>query len=415
MSYVIRLMLKVASFFSKSLDNGKVVRMATLTIWLAVLVRYAILLPTLPARATQYDFSLYYTSAFALRVGIDPYYSNLAPLGRLLGCKLPDPFVTNYTPSFLVTFEPLTRLSIDSAYWVWFAASMGALIAALTILFAEYEISGAAMMVTLGLFMLFPGVTAHFEFAQSQFVLLLGLVVMLYGLRHRRDRLAGLALGLAVMFKLFPIVMAGYLLSRRRWRALAWTFGTITIGAALLVPFFSLRDLLQFFRNNGQDPYILSYYNIAPAAFLSRVYWHLFTVHSSDLLRHTIVHGFDLAILLMAFFASARDASSEDLGMSLWILAMLLVSPLVWIHYLPLLIIPMVQVVSLGRDGRHLPGAAIAMLLGCVLIYFSDPISGFLPHHGVGELLSEYGATALLLLFFSEYLLTRKAFNARSA
>ena len=147
MSHVIRLMLKVASFFSKSLDNGKVVRMATLTIWLAVLVRYAILLPTLPARATQYDFSLYYTSAFALRVGIDPYYSNLAPLGRILGCKLPDPFVTNYTPSFLVTFEPLTRLSVDSAYWVWFATSTGALIAALTILFAEYEISGAAMMV----------------------------------------------------------------------------------------------------------------------------------------------------------------------------------------------------------------------------------------------------------------------------
>ncbi len=408
-------MVNLASFFSKSLDDEKIVRAVTLTIWFAVLVRYAILLPELPARGTQYDFSLYYTSAYALRVGIDPYFSNLAQLGRKLGCTLPDSFMANYTPPFLVMFEPLTRLSVDAAYWVWFATSTGALIAALTILFLEYEVRGATMMVTLGLFMLFPGVTAHFYFAQSQFVLLLGFVVMLYGLRHRRDRLAGIALGLAVMFKLFPIVMAGYLLSRRRWRALAWTFGTITIGAVLLVPFFGLRDLLQFFRNNGQDPYILSYYNIAPSAFLSRVYWHLFTVHSSDLLRHAIIHGFDLAILLMAFFASAYEASSEDLGMSLWVLAMLLISPLVWVHYLPLLIIPMVQVVSLRRDGRRLPGAAIGMLLGCSLIFVFDPISGSLPHHGIGELLSEYGVAALLLLFFSEYLLTREALSASTA
>ncbi len=408
-------MVYSASLPQRSLYSVKIFRIVTLAIWFAVLVRYAILLPALSARAMQYDFSLYYTSALALRIGIDPYYSNLAPLGRILGFALPDPFMTNYTPPFLAVFEPLTRLSVHNAYWLWFAASTGALIAALKILFAEYEIGGAAMMATLGLFMLFPGVTTHFQYAQSQFVLLLGFVLMLYGLRHRRDRLAGIALGLAIMFKLFPIVMAGYLLSRRRWRALAWTFGTITVGAVLLVPLFGLRDLLQFFRNNGQDPYILSYYNIAPSAFLSRVYWHLFTVHSNDSVRHTIIHGFDSVILALAFFASVHDVSSEDLGMSLWMLAMLLVSPLVWIHYLPLLIVPVVQVLPLLRQGHRLPGGVLAMLLGCVLIFVFDPISGSLPHRGVGELLSEYGVTALLLLFFSEYLLTREALGASTA
>src|ERR1700685_1646363 len=190
-------MVYSASFPKRSLYSVKIVRIVTLAIWFAVLVRYAILLPALSARAMQYDLSLYYTSALALRIGIDPYYSNLAPLGRILGFALPDPFVTNYTPPFLAAFEPLTRLSVHSAYWLWFAASTGALIAALKILFAEYEIGGAAMMATLGLFMLFPGVTTHFQYAQSQFVLLLGFVLMLYGLRHRRNRLAGIALGLA--------------------------------------------------------------------------------------------------------------------------------------------------------------------------------------------------------------------------
>jgi len=74
----------------------------------------------------------------------------------------------------------------------------------------------------------------------------------------------------------------------------------------------------------------------------------------------------------------------------------------------------MVQVMSLRREGRRLPGAAIAMLLDCVWIFVFDPISGSLPHHGGGELLSEYEVTALLLLFFSEYLLTgRLSMRAR--
>jgi Glycosyltransferase family 87 len=394
--------------FGKSLPGEIVIRLLTLAIWIVVLIRYAILIAGLSSRTTQYDFSLYYTSALALRSGIDPYFFNLAHLGRPLGLALPDPFTSNYTPLFVAAFEPLTRFSVDTAYWLWFAISTCALIAALTILFAEYEISGTARLIMLGLFMLFPGVTAHFQFAQSQFVLLLILVLMLYGLRHDRNGIAGAALAVAIMFKVFPIVMTGCLVSRRRWRAIGWTIGTLIVGTALLLPEFSSRDWLQFFKNTGQSPYYLSYYNISPAAFLSRLYWHLFTVEGNDLLRHAIIAGFDLVIVATAFYASIRDGLSPDLGLSLWLIAMLLLSPLVWIHYLPLLIIPAIQVERLWRLGYNIPVGAVAMMLGFALIFMGGPITDYLPHHGVSELLSEYGVAALLLIYFSGYALARR-------
>ena len=78
---------------------------------------------------------------------------------------------------------------------------------------------------------------------------------------------------------------------------------------------------------------------------------------------------------------------------------MLLVSPLVWLHYLPLLVIPSVQLASLLSHGYHLSLAAVAMLLSYALIFIFYPIADSLPRHGVPELLSEYAVAAVLLLY----------------
>lgn len=190
------------------------VRVALSIVWAVVLVRYALLLRELSSRATQYDFFLYYTSALAVRMGIDPYFSNLARLGRPLGFALPDPFLTNYTPYFLIAFEPLAAFPIRTAYWLWFSASTGVLVLAVIIIFREYDLAGVPAALTLALILLFPGVIAHFRYAQSQFVLLLALVLMLHWLRRNRDGVAGVALAAAIMLKVFPIVIIGYLASR---------------------------------------------------------------------------------------------------------------------------------------------------------------------------------------------------------
>ncbi len=385
---------------------------ALLIVWTVVIVRYALLLPELSSRATQYDFSLYYTSALAIRRGIDPYISNLAHLGQPLGLALPDRFSTNYTPFFLLPFTLLASFPINAAYWIWFFASTSALALAVTIIFREYNLAGRPAAFTLALILLFPGVIAHFRYAQSQFILLLLLVLTLRWLRGNRDEAAGVALAAAIMLKAFPIVLIGYLASRRRWRAIIWAFCTIAISALLILPVFDLRDWVRFFTINGGNHFVLTTDNIAPSAFISRAYWHLFTVHGSALIRSLLIAGFDGIVLLIAFYGSVRYEPSSDIDFSLWLIVMLLISPLVWLHYLPLLIIPATQVASLFSHGYHLGIGVVVMIFAYGLVFVSYPIAGDLPRHGVVELLSEYGVAALLLLYASVLLLAR-SFPAR--
>jgi hypothetical protein len=217
---------------------------------------------------------------------------------------------------------------------------------------------------------------------------------MLHWLRRNRDGVAGVALAAAIMLKVFPIVLVGYLASRRRWQAIVWTFCTIALGTILVLPMFGLRDRLQFFKSNEGDPYALSIDNIAPAAFISRLYWHQFTFHGSVFTRHILIAGFDAVVLIIAIYGSVHNEASCNLGFSVWLLAMLLVSPLVWLHYLPLLIIPAVQVASLLSHGYHVGLAAVFMLFAYALIFILYPFADSLPRHGIAELLSEYGVAA---------------------
>jgi hypothetical protein len=80
---------------------------------------------------------------------------------------------------------------------------------------------------------------------------------------------------------------------------------------------------------------------------------------------------------------------------------------LVWLHYLPLLIIPAAQVASLSNHDFHSGLAGVVMLFAYALIFISYPIADGLPRHGIAELCSEYGVVALLLLFASVLLLAR--------
>ena len=165
--------------------------------------------------------------------------------------------------------------------------------------------------------------------------------------------------------------------------------------------------LAEFYKNNSSDPYFLSLDNIAPAAFISRAYWHLFGFRTGAIILHLLIAGFDEAVLLTALYGSVRNKQSYGFDFSLWLLAMLLVSPLVWLHYLPLLVIPSVQLASLLSHGYHLSLAAVAMLLSYALIFIFYPIADSLPRHGVSELLSEYAVAAVLLLYCATQVLMR--------
>src|ERR1700719_3537324 len=156
------------------------------------------------ARQHQWDFSPYYVAALAMREGINPYATDLRPLGQQLG--LEGIAAPTDTPFFLLCFEPLTWLRPAQAYWIWFAINAAALALAMGLIVRTAPPLDRRQLIALcAIVLLYPPLSNHIFFAQTQVVILLLVVVTMRALESAHDRTAGLALAVAGLLKVFPL------------------------------------------------------------------------------------------------------------------------------------------------------------------------------------------------------------------
>ena len=78
-------------------------------------------------RTHRFDFSVFYASAVALRMGLNPYLIDLSRIGDPIGLEIRPLIHTTSTPTFLLCFEPFGYLPETVAYWIWFAINAVAL------------------------------------------------------------------------------------------------------------------------------------------------------------------------------------------------------------------------------------------------------------------------------------------------
>ena len=196
-----------------------------------------------------------------------------------------------YPPPALPVFGLLRYLPIHAAYWIWIA--LGAIAFALRL--GRFRLGGAAPAIV-ALILLSPPVMTHLWYGQSQFLILLLLVVVMRGLWRRRDELAGLALAAAVLFKAFPAVIIGYMLRQRRWRAIGWTLRGFILGAMAALPVTGLKEWTEFLKSQaGAAPDVD---NMAIAGFIARACGHVFSTASAAAARAILVAGFQILLLL---------------------------------------------------------------------------------------------------------------------
>jgi uncharacterized membrane protein len=75
---------------------------------------------------------------------------------------------------------------------------------------------------------------------QTNLAVLALLLLVWWALRSNRPTSAGMALALAILIKPTPVVLLGFLIARRAWRAFAVTFGVLAV--ALVASVFVLPD-----------------------------------------------------------------------------------------------------------------------------------------------------------------------------
>jgi hypothetical protein len=258
-----------------------------------------------------------------------------------------EPGQVGYPPAFYLLFSPLCRFRPATAHWLWEALQIIALISALTIVLREIGRTATNTFIRLAFAFsfLFPPLHSALHWGQPTPLLLLLLVGSWACARRGWEMSAGTLLAIATLLKIFPWVVCGYFLFRRRWKVLASSLiFALAISLWLLALYGNDRNL-DFFRGTQISAIWMDRRrNLSIIGNL-----HAFVVGMSgdgrtlDLrLLGLLVAFFCLAIVSVAGILTSRlpnePAETSGLCWSLWIMSSILLSPVAWDHYLVLVI-----------------------------------------------------------------------------
>jgi glycosyl transferase family 87 len=383
-------------------------------VWLGAIFQLFAWLHLLPARPNHFDFSIYYASGLVLREHLDPYTTDLDVVGKSLNLEIDPIHYATDPPTFLLCFEPLTLLPLTQAFWLWTALNFAALVAALILLLRGSGLGLWTCWSLATLSLLYPPVGDHFFYGQNKIFVLLMLVLMMRWMGEGRDAAAGLTLGIATLMRGFPLLLIGYLLLRRRWRAIAYTAVGITIGGVLTIALLGLSQTLSFshgVRFVTMPRFLALPINLSLAGFVSRMYWYAVGAGPglSNFIRRLLVVTTQLGVLALTVKATLKSRDTADLdwrAFSLWVVTAVLLAPTAWVHYLVLMLIPFIMMAIAANRGRASDRAIWMAVASFLLIAPSASVRiAFGPHpHGVLRSLAGEGSfVSLALMYVSAY------------
>lgn len=301
----------------------------------------------------------------------------------------PHPFPYLYLPFFAVLLRPLAMLPIPTAYAavLLINATLWPILIylSLRLVDAPGRIRAPLLALTLLLFpSFFPTIFTLHHGSPSLLVavLVVGTLVLE---RDGRSRTAGLLLALAILIKIVPIFLVGYLALRRRWHAL---IATAVAGAALM----ALSVVVA-----GIEPHVHWVTEMAPdlasgartnSFFEPSCHPENQTITSiccrllgaSSSWYRPVSSGIGALLLLVTGLVMWRRRRPELDGLESALVAVtiLLVSTITWFHHMTLMILPVLVLASQaalheGRWRMVLAIAALTVTFGVGFEFYLNP------------------------------------------
>lgn len=305
-----------------------------------------------------YDFSFYWRAGRALLAGEAIYSAEqlsgpYAPQGQN-GFLYPPPFAAAATP-FAVVFPTDYR----AAAWGW--AALGALILVATILtVARSEglqervrtATGLGPWILVAAAIGFPPVIGELVLGNVNLVLLGLLGAAWLGVRAgtaRGERLAGVAVGLAAVIKVFPGLILLWFLVTRRWQGAAFVLVGALGVAILALPLTGIQPWLDY-------PTVLANLS-APSITADALAPTIWLAEVIGFLPARIVVT---AVVVTLVGWSALRAPTR-MSFTVAVLASMLVAPALYQRYLVILVLPFLLLLAEGRSIAWLAAAYVLM------------------------------------------------------
>ena len=312
----------------------------------------------------------------------DFYYADAATLyeapteATLSGAKY-------YLPFLLILFEPLTLLPIGAACAAFNMASLAMLV--LSVVCVDrwlVDRRGDTALARIAVPVAMIAAYVHACLHQGQLgLLVLCLVVTCWVLVEQRRRwTAGAVLSIAILVKMFPAILLVFFVLKRSWRVVGGALaGLVVMGAGLSVAAYGPRKAWEYHRQYVQRVVVGHsavamvggregrYNNQSLSTVVGRLLLPVnaggesrpFGVHVADLSRpvgrvmgrelngaQVVFLAIAAALVLAAVVATRRPAAALSwprlrAEFSAWALLGLALSPVLWVHYLPLAYLPL--------------------------------------------------------------------------
>ena len=303
-----------------------------------------------------YDFHAYYDAALRLIASGTPYQAE-----TLGGPFRPGPYgLYLYSPILAALFVPLTWLGEQGAILVWLAVR----VAALALTCALMPIPRRLRLATFGVAALSAPVLFDLDLGNVSLLVTFAAVLVWRWL----DRpLSGVALAAALVVRPLMALIAGWWLVRGVWRPVAATVAAF--GAIVLLSLAWLRldvwlQWLTVLRNVGDVTGVKANVDLGSAVLLLG--------GSAGLAQVALYAGYGIAAVAV-LLSLRRD---RELSYVVTLMATLLVSPLLWDHYLTNLLVPAAFLAARGRWwGLALPLLCWAPTLLVALVPSTRPVA----------------------------------------
>jgi hypothetical protein len=270
------------------------------------------------------------------------------------------------------------------------------------------------MLLLCALTILYPPLFENLYFGNTQTVILLLVVVAMRCSRHNWVSGAGLSFATATALKAYPWILAFYLVCRRQWRTLLWMAGGGALIGGLTLWGLGWARCFSFFGTWGftnSRRLLEQSDNVSLNAAVSRVFWFHASAPLSpvvEAIRKVTIAAVDFAMFALTVAATAGAGPERRWrALSLWLVAMVLLSPSSRFHYLIVLIVPFVLIVEAARHGEAEPRVAYAAVASYLLTFSTYPLI-FLHHylHGcarVFQIGDEFRFFSLALAYLAAY------------
>lgn len=286
-------------------------------------------------------------------------------------------------PLLALPFAPLAALPLRPAKWVFTLAGLLA-VAAGWLMLARLTGPGPRRRMALAVLFVLSG-PLYYSLREGNLThFLLPVLVGAYlCLQHRRDLGLGALVGMAALVKPPLLLAAGFLVWKQRWRAVAACAALILLTTVASLAWFG-PGLHRLWLDRCVGPFAsrpLTAYNVQSAAsFLARLLtdgpldqsWEPVAVGSTfgilHLLLLTLLGGVPLLACLRPVGTNATQADQLELGLAICLAV--LASPVSWVHYYLLLLVPAALLMD-GRLGARRSWAVVAV---AALLVTASPV-----------------------------------------